>query len=181
MTPWDRALSRFHHYFALFVILCVVEACGCKPANTALAARETVRGAILGLANGAQYATLVCARVYQQMPDGPEAEALFETCSTGWDQAKASLNAADHLVDVWDEATAPRVVCLASRALAAVAATMTALRKLAVTLPPDVKVTIDDGIRLGEWLLRLAPGSAACEVPAKAPSAPAAAASGVTL
>lgn len=168
------------------LVVLAVSLIACRPAASPTA-RETVRGAVLGVANAMQYATLVCARIVVSLEDAGEnakAQGLYDTCERNWEAARASLNAADKLVDTWQAGSEGKIVCLAQQALDSLASTMTALRKLNVDMPEDIRVTIDDGIRLAQWLIRLAPGGgAACVVPEPAPkkAAPSAPAPGMSL
>lgn len=159
------APQMLHHYFALALILALVSFCGCSPAKSPIA-RETVRGAITGTASAVEYATRVCAKTWAFMDeDSPEAKRLFATCKNGWDDAEQALEAADKLVDTWDAAvTAPKVACLAGRALSALQATVNALDALGIKMDAALRATIDDGLALARWLVAMAPGGT-CALP----------------
>jgi hypothetical protein len=129
-------------------------------------ARETVRGAIWGVANAVELATNVCAKTWLKMDEeSPEAKRLFTVCKTSWDQAEAALEAADRVVDLWDAATSgAKIACLGARALDALAGIMHVLNDFGVKMDAALKVTIDDGLALAKWLVRLAPGGS-CPLP----------------
>lgn len=153
----------------------LVAGVACRPAKSPeLTQREIARGAVQAMAWGVRLSVEVCARAVVQLDDRGDgrAEALYETCATGWDTAHAALIAADALIDAADAWDAGKVGCLTSRSLDALAGIMAALEKVGAQLPDDVRVTIADGIRLGSWLAKLAPGGT-CVVPAPRPAAPA--------
>lgn len=185
MTAWIKRLVRV---MPLAFALTALTGCGVFGGKGAkapeLTEREIARGAIHGLAWSVRLGTEACARVVMALDaaDDPRAEPLYVTCEQSWEVAKASLNAADHVIDAWDAGTAGKIACLGRRALDALAETMVALRKLDVKIPADIAVTIHDGIQLGSWLARLAPGGGSCPLPTTPKPAPApASAPAVTL
>ena len=169
MSLWQR-LVRIAAVRRLGLALAVVALTGCGlfggPKSPEATARETVRGAIWGLANAVELATNVCAKTWLKMDEeSPEARKLFAVCRSAWDEAEAALEAADKIVDVWDTATsAPKIACLGARALDALAGIMHVLNDFGVKMDAALKVTIDDGLALAKWLVRLAPGGS-CPLP----------------
>lgn len=169
MSLWQR-LVRVAAVRRLGLALAIVTLSGCGlfgPAKSPdTVARETVRGAIWGLANATELAASVCAKTWLKMDEeSPEAKRLFTVCKTSWDEAEAALEAADKVVDLWDSDTSgAKIACLGARALDALAGIMHVLNDFGVKMDAALKATIDDGLALGKWLVRLAPGGS-CPLP----------------
>lgn len=167
------ALIRWLRIMPLAFALVALGGCSwlTGPKSPELAAREVVRGAVAGASWGVRVATAYCAHVVARLDDSDDsrADALWQTCADSFDAAKAALVAADVVVDAWDAAAAGKVACLAGRALVAFDAILAALEKVGAKLPADVRATVDDGVKLGRFLVALVPGGGSCPMPAKKP------------
>lgn len=167
MTRWIRRLVR------VMPLAFAIWAVACKPAKSPeLTQREIARGAVQGLAWGVRLSVEVCARAVVAMDDRGDARAdeLYNACVQGWDVAHASLLAADAIIDAREAWDAGKVACLANRSLEALAQIMAGLRKVDAKMDADIQTTIDDGIALGRYLVRMAPGGS-CPMPKAKPAA----------
>jgi hypothetical protein len=169
VSLWQRLvrIAAVRRLGLALAVLCIgCSAFGKGATGPELTQREVARGAVAGLAWGVRLSVEVCARAIVALDnvEDKRADALYETCADGWDVAHAALVAADAIIDAKEAWDAGKVACLANRALEALGGIMTGLRKVGATLPDDVQATIDDGIALGRYLIRLAPGGS-CPLP----------------
>jgi hypothetical protein len=148
MTAWDRVVGKAHHFFALFVILCIVEACGCVPGAKMPQAQQIADMAISTIGLGVRIADDHCAdrarSIFVDEGDKDAALDLAMKCAGNYRTARAALMSAAYAVDGWSDAkNHGRAACALSEATTALQWTVNALRQSkAWEVPREVSLAL---------------------------------------
>lgn len=160
--------AKFHHYFALAIILLVVEACGCIPGAKAPSAEQVASMALSTIELGVVVADNACAERAKSIfvTDGDKEAALdlATKCAGNYRTARAALLSAAYAVDGWSDAkNHGRAVCALSEATTALQWTVNALRQSkAWEVPREVSLALAASAVLADMV-----EARECALPAK--------------